>query len=375
MKKVLIAYASYGGGHKTVAEYVYDYLKNNSKEYEVKMVDLLKYTGRATNFTISAMNYIMHHRMEKLFSFLYKSLDHKFTAKEYKKFFKRYVYKEEMAKEFIDFDPDIVISSHFYGSNMASVLNKAGKINAKLITIVTDYQVHEIWMTSDDPDESFVVANDIVKDNMIDQKCYSKNIYPFGIPFNERKVKELPNRPAIFKKHGLDIRVPVITFFGGGSIGSTVYIKYLKALLKKKLGYQIVFICGRSEELKKEADELAKKYPNLKVYGFTNDAYELMDIADVVISKPGGATVTECLELQKYMVLIPGVGGQEKYNAKFVKQNAYGIYLPGLWTFRMFLRKFKKNPKEFTESYNQTKYKNESLRKIKELVDKIAKSL
>ncbi|MBP5684517.1 MAG: hypothetical protein J6X02_04600, partial [Bacilli bacterium] len=135
MKRILIAYASYGGGHKTVAEYVYDYLKNNSNEYEVKMVDLLKYTGKATNFTINAMNYIMHHRMEKLFSFLYKSLDHKFTAKEYKKFFKRYIYKEQMAKEFIDFDPDIVISSHFYGSNMASLLNKAGKINAQLITI------------------------------------------------------------------------------------------------------------------------------------------------------------------------------------------------------------------------------------------------
>ena len=230
-------------------------------------------------------------------------------------------------------------------------------------------------MTSDDPDESFVVANDIVKNNMIEQKCYSKHIYPFGIPFNERKVAELPDKPAIFKKHGLDIRVPVITFFGGGSIGSLVYIKYLKALLKQNLGYQVVFVCRLSEELKREADILAKKYPTLKVYGFTNDAYELIDIADVVISKPGGATVTECLEFQKYMILIPGVGGQEKYNAKFVKQNAYGIYLPGLLTFKWFLRKFKKNPKEYIDSYNHVKYKNESLRKIKELVDKIAKSL
>ena len=104
-------------------------------------------------------------------------------------------------------------------------------------------------------------------------------------------------------------------------------------------------------------------------------AYELIDIADAVISKPGGATVTECLELQKYMILIPGVGGQEKYNAKFVKQNAYGIYLPGLFTFKWFIKKFAKHPKDYMNSYNQTKYKNESLRKIKDLVDKIAKNL
>ena len=92
MKKILITYASYGGGHKTVAEYIADYFKNNGQNYEIKVVDLLKYTGKTTNFTIKAMNYIMHHRLEKIFSFLYKSLDHNFTTKEYKKFFKKFIY-------------------------------------------------------------------------------------------------------------------------------------------------------------------------------------------------------------------------------------------------------------------------------------------
>ena len=58
MKKILIAYASYGGGHKTVAEYVYDYFKNNidlkisyiNKDFKIRIDD---YT-LLNNFLISS---------------------------------------------------------------------------------------------------------------------------------------------------------------------------------------------------------------------------------------------------------------------------------------------------------------------------------
>ena len=373
MKKIIVAYASYGGGHKTVATYVADYIKNHSDDYEIMLIDLLDNSGRTTTFTVNGLNYIMHHKLDKLFSFLYKSLDHNFTTNQYKKFFKKFVYNEKMAKVFVDFQPDVVISSHFYGSNMAAYLNKQKRIKAKLITIVTDYEVHKIWTSSDDKNENFIVANKIVKDRMIERGCCSNNIYPYGIPFDEKKISELPNKEVIYKKFKLDPSKPVLSFFGGGSIGSVTYLKYLKALLKVNNGYQIVFFAGKCEELKTKADEFVKKYPELHVLGFTKDAYELMDISTAVIGKPGGATVTECLELQKYMILIPGVGGQETYNAKFVSKNRYGIYLSGLFKFKRFIKKFMNNPKSYLDKYNNKKLKNESLKNIKELVDKLVK--
>lgn len=41
-KKVLVTYATYGSGHKTVANYIYEYLKKYSN-YEIKMIDLMDY--------------------------------------------------------------------------------------------------------------------------------------------------------------------------------------------------------------------------------------------------------------------------------------------------------------------------------------------
>ena len=50
-KKILIFYASYGSGHKTVANYIYNSLKE--KDYDVSVIDLLDYSnfvGKVSTF-------------------------------------------------------------------------------------------------------------------------------------------------------------------------------------------------------------------------------------------------------------------------------------------------------------------------------------
>ena len=42
-KKILITYASYGTGHKAAAEAIYDYLKKQEKNWEVKILDVMNY--------------------------------------------------------------------------------------------------------------------------------------------------------------------------------------------------------------------------------------------------------------------------------------------------------------------------------------------
>ena len=62
-----------------------------------------------------------------------------------------------------------------------------------------------------------------------------------------------------------------------------------------------------------------------------------MEVSEFVITKPGAATVTECLEMQKFMLLLPSVGGQENYNAKFVEKNNYGVAVKFIITFALFI--------------------------------------
>ena len=138
MKKILITYATYGNGHKAIAEYIANYLKD--EDYDIKILNIMDYTGFLCNVTLKAFNFVYNHRLEHLFSFFYTTSDNELNVKLYNFLFKKVVYNKKIKKIFIDYNPDLVISSHFYGSNAAYNLKKSGLINSKMITIITDYQ-------------------------------------------------------------------------------------------------------------------------------------------------------------------------------------------------------------------------------------------
>ena len=59
MKKILIFYASYGGGHLSAANAINDYIKNNYPDIETEIIDCMKY---------------VNNRLEKLTTAAYKEM-------------------------------------------------------------------------------------------------------------------------------------------------------------------------------------------------------------------------------------------------------------------------------------------------------------
>ena len=98
-------------------------------------------------------------------------------------------------------------------------------------------------------------------------------------------------------------------------------------MLIEQYDINIIFVCGKNEKLKEKVKKLVNisDYSNIKVIGFSNEVNNLLNACDVVISKPGGLSITEALEMKKPMLLIPGNGANEIYNAKFVCKNGYGL--------------------------------------------------
>ena len=43
-KRILLTYATYGNGHRAIAEYIQSYLKSQDPELEILAIDLLKYS-------------------------------------------------------------------------------------------------------------------------------------------------------------------------------------------------------------------------------------------------------------------------------------------------------------------------------------------
>ena len=82
--------------------------------------------------------------------------------------------------------------------------------------------------------------------------------------------------------------------------------------------------------MKQEFKKLVNEYNasnRIKVLGFTDKVPELMNIACLVVTKPGGLTTTETLACGLPIVIINPIPGQEEENAEFLVSNGVAIWL------------------------------------------------
>src|SRR5262249_23520813 len=59
--------------------------------------------------------------------------------------------------------------------------------------------------------------------------------------------------------------------------------------------------------------------------GYTNEIEELMGVADLVLSKPGGLTTAETLASGAVMVIVNPIPGQESRNSDYLLENGAAI--------------------------------------------------
>lgn len=374
-KKILFLYASYGGGHKIVAEYLYDYFqKNNHNKYELYLFDIMDYSNSLGNLSVKIFDQNFKHKGNFAFNTFYEVFNHRITTIPYRSVI-RMLFTEELINKIIEINPDILVSSHFFASIIMNSINKKYLLNTKIVTIITDYYSHQIWLKNKNDNTYYIVPNLLVKKQLIKNNIKEELIYPYGIPLSDRFKDLNLNKEEIKKKYNINNDKPIYLFFGGGSIGATFTYDYLKEVLKQELDINIIFISGKNEKLEYRARYLvkSKNYKNVTVLGFTSDVPELMFISDLIITKPGALNITEALEMKRPLILIPGNGGQENYNAIFVKKNGYGDYCKNPKELAKLIKKMQKNVSFISKvKKNMLLYKrNESISDIYNLVNKI----
>ena len=81
----------------------------------------------------------------------------------------------------------------------------------------------------------------------------------------------------------------------------------------------------------------------VKDYGFVTNVSEFYQVSDFVITKPGGAQVTECLYFERPMILIKGNGGQELENRKYLVNKGYAKSVRGRTSFNRVFEELLEN--------------------------------
>ena len=369
MKKILIMYATYGTGHKSIARYVEEYFKSNNSEIEIKNIDLLDYVmPKIGAITAKVSNKIILARNPILWGMIYKFFDSKVTTFGTYRLISKFFDSEKLKREVIDYNPDLVISTHFFASSSISRYKKKGYINSSLITIITDYQSHELWLQNQKCEDAIIVASKDEKREIVKKGIDKSKIRIYGIPISTR-FNEKYNREEVLKKLSISGERPIYLFFGGGGCGSKSSLPYLKELIKLNLNADIIFVSGNSTSVKLKAQKIVEKSNNnnVRIFGFVTNVPELMTISDVVITKPGGITVTECLTLKKPMILINKTAGHEKGNLKYLTKNNFALNASSVKKFKKSIILIHSNKKVLNKLHSNLNKNVEASSSMKKL--------
>jgi len=373
MKKLLVLYASYGSGHKSVGMYIKDYYEANG--YEVMTIDLLAYSMPIVGMFTKKANEFLMTTIPSLWSLLYFAFDNRLTGTIYQQFSLKLFDNKKLREEIVNFNPDLVIATHFYGSGLIAKYKEKNILNTKLVTVITDYKSHEVWLNDVRNTDAIVVSGMDEKFRLMKYGFKSNQIYTSGIPILPSSLENV-DKKKLFKHFKLKGDRPVILFFAGGGNGATNNLKYLKLLIKENINADVLFIAGKNKRSKSKAQELVKKYDatNVKVFGFVN-VVDFYNVCDFVITKPGGAQATECLYYRKPMVLIKGNGGQEIENRMFLIKKGYALGFISPYGFINQVNKLLKQKKTLDKMVNNIdKLKQEkSMEKLFKMSEKLLK--
>ena len=328
--KILIISSDTGGGHKSAAQAIAVGLQRfwHGESVAVRIMKAAEESHRLTDRLVSFYNWILRHKQGWM-KYLYWAVNK--LRPETRDFFQRRCIGY-LKSQFEKWCPHIVVSvhpltQHIFGRILRE-LNLSDQI--PLVTVVTDpcYGFWKGWACDDV--SLYLVANEEAKKQLIDYGVSEDRIRISGLPLHP-KFREVTEADAQSARTAFGLNPDKFTVFvnagwvGGGNIPSI-----FRELVRGELDVQAIFLAGKNEELRLEAEEIAKtaKFP-VKVIGYSEDVEKLMQSANVMISKLGGLTTFEALACRLPIIadITTPPMPQEAGTVKLIASRGAGILL------------------------------------------------
>ncbi len=319
--KIFILHASAGEGHRRAAIAIGEALtRAGVSPNDVTIADALDYGGSFFKNSYTGFYYWFVKNLPVMWGVFYNWLD---NPAIYNFFYPiRRVYNawhgRRLLAAVIKNQPDLIICTHFFSAEILGHARKHGRIKSKVVVLVTDFHPVRVWM-HDGVDEYWVLSEE-AKQTMIIRGTSAKKITVGGFPitaeFQRRGDKESALKKHDFEKERLTLLLTT------GSFGLGEQERLLSLLESERNSIQCLVVCGRNQALHKSLQSKHYAYP-CRIFGFVNFMPELMDAADLIVAKPGGATTAEAMAKGVPMIATGAIPGQETENLKFLlQQNA-----------------------------------------------------
>jgi len=316
-------YISEVSGHRSATLAIEKSLKILRPDIEIMNINAFNYTNPISEKIVNRIYMGIIKRTPQIWNYLY---DNPEVVKKVEKL-KEKVHKFNSPKLkclFDQFKPDAVLCTQAFPCGMVAGFKKTYGSNLPLVAVLTDYIPHSYWVY--DAVNYYITPSPDVTLRLIKKGVPQEKIKSLGIPFDP-KFNEPIDKIRLMRKLKLNPQTPTILIMGGGQ-GLGPIKTIVKSLEKVKRDIQEIVVTGTNKKLYKTLKRRIKKYKKkVLVFGYLHNIHELMDISNIIITKPGGVTTAEVLAKKIPMIIVKPIPGQEANNTDYLTKKKAAIAL------------------------------------------------
>jgi processive 1,2-diacylglycerol beta-glucosyltransferase len=318
-KKILLLFISEHSGHHCASRAIENALRIIDPAIETLNINSFNYTNPILEKVINRAYMGVVMRTPEVWEYLYDNPKILKNTQKLRAMIHRF--NTGKLKSLLDeFKPDVIICTQAFPCGMIADYKKSLNIRIPLIGVLTDYAPHSYWVFNE-VDKYIVPSADTGK-KLIDNGIDPAKVEEFGIPIDP-KFRDCRTREELCDEMGIDQRTPCVLIMGGTQgLGP---IKNVARLLDASgLNLQVIIATGTNKKVYNwlKSRRFKKKFIILPFAGNVN---ELMRVATVIITKPGGITTAEALVAGVPMLILHPLPGQEAMNTRFLLKEGVAV--------------------------------------------------
>ena len=319
-------------GHLRAAQAVELALRQLDPDAVVKNVDVLELTNAAFRRVYAKAYLDLVNKAPHVLGYFYDLMDRPVSPRRTSDRLRLMAEKLNLRPflRFLKSEPwDVIVNTHFLPAELIASLRKQGKLATPHLTVTTDFETHRLWVNQ--PCDHYFSATS-------EGAAYLRH---WGVPAGDISVTGIPIHPVFsqpkdraecLKRQGLAGDRPIVVQISGG-FGVGPIEEIFRGILAIEVPIEIVVITGRNETAKHQLEAIvAPERHRVKILGFTDQIDELMAVADLVVSKPGGLTTSEILARGAAMAVVNPIPGQESRNSDFLLENGAAVKINNIAT-------------------------------------------
>jgi processive 1,2-diacylglycerol beta-glucosyltransferase len=338
-KQILVLSASVGAGHLRAAQAVELALRQIDPDVHVQNTDVLQLTNAAFQRLYGKAYLDLVNLAPHVLGIFYDLMDRPRSPRSKRDWLRGAVEKLNLTRlsDLLEQQEwDVIVNTHFLPAEIIAGLRRRRKIRTPQITVTTDFETHRLWMN--EPCDHYTTATEEGAAYLASFGVDPAKISATGIPIHP-VFSQPKDRDQHLVKHGLKGDRPVVLQLAGG-FGVGPIERLYQSILSIEQPIELLVVAGKNEKLRKQLQGVpVPTRHRAKVMGFTTEIDELMCVADVVVSKPGGLTTSEVLARGAAMAIVNPIPGQESRNSDYLLEQGAAIKINNIATLPMKLSK------------------------------------